>query len=196
MDRQDGPPTRVAPKTGVLRTQSVPPNPPNAPGERAATTSPVVQRHNAETSGETVDATDVVTPRSASFDDAVQREVSHGHRKPVPPLPFPSRTPSPEEETISFPEPPESPRSPVDRGPVLDSSDIVSPSPHRDTIHNIVDGYNRDSILSTSTVDLPESEAEDVDTLAPPAPIFDLTPGRESSPARYKHGEPLNLGEL
>lgn len=28
-----------------------------------------------------------------------------------------------------------------------------------------------------------------------PPPIFDLTPGREPSPARYKHGEPLHFGE-
>lgn len=28
----------------------------------------------------------------------------------------------------------------------------------------------------------------------PPPPIFDLTPGREPSPARYKHGEPLQFG--
>ncbi|KAL7424843.1 hypothetical protein Q5752_000528 [Cryptotrichosporon argae] len=29
--------------------------------------------------------------------------------------------------------------------------------------------------------------------LTPPGPIFDLTPGREPSPARYKHGEPLQF---
>lgn len=34
----------------------------------------------------------------------------------------------------------------------------------------------------------------DVD-LIPPGPIFDLTPGREPSPARFKHGEPLRTGE-
>jgi hypothetical protein len=32
--------------------------------------------------------------------------------------------------------------------------------------------------------------------LTPPALVFDLTPGREPSPARYKHGEPLQLGEF
>jgi len=29
--------------------------------------------------------------------------------------------------------------------------------------------------------------------LRQPPPIFDLTPGREPSPARYKHGEPLHF---
>jgi hypothetical protein len=32
--------------------------------------------------------------------------------------------------------------------------------------------------------------------LHPPVPTFDLTPGREPSPMRYRHGEPLHFGEL
>lgn len=32
--------------------------------------------------------------------------------------------------------------------------------------------------------------------LSPPVPTFDLTPGREPSPMRYRHGEPLQFGEL
>lgn len=44
-----------------------------------------------------------------------------------------------------------------------------------------------------------EAERRDVlsELLHPPAPppIFDLTPGREPSPARYKHGEPLHFGK-
>lgn len=32
--------------------------------------------------------------------------------------------------------------------------------------------------------------------LQPPVPTFDLTPGREPSPMRYRHGEPLQFGEL
>lgn len=41
-----------------------------------------------------------------------------------------------------------------------------------------------------------EGEGEGDEVLRPPAPemIFDLTPGREPSPARYKHGEPLHFG--
>jgi hypothetical protein len=31
--------------------------------------------------------------------------------------------------------------------------------------------------------------------LEPPGMVFDLTPGREPSPARYRHGEPLQFGE-
>jgi hypothetical protein len=32
--------------------------------------------------------------------------------------------------------------------------------------------------------------------LSPPVPTFDLTPGREPSPMRYRHGEPLQYGRL
>lgn len=32
--------------------------------------------------------------------------------------------------------------------------------------------------------------------LHPPVPTFDLTPGREPSPMRYRHGEPLQFGKL
>ena len=32
--------------------------------------------------------------------------------------------------------------------------------------------------------------------LSPPVPTFDLTPGREPSPMRYRHGEPLQFGKL
>ncbi|OWZ45114.1 hypothetical protein C356_03199 [Cryptococcus neoformans c45] len=40
-----------------------------------------------------------------------------------------------------------------------------------------------------------EGEEKGDEVLRPPAPemIFDLTPGREPSPARYKHGEPLHF---
>jgi hypothetical protein len=31
--------------------------------------------------------------------------------------------------------------------------------------------------------------------LHPPVPTFDLTPGREPSPMRYRHGEPLQFGK-
>ena len=86
--------------------------------------------------------------------------------------------------------------------------EILQPSPRRDTIHNIVDTY-RDSSFTTSS-DLDESEVPSrhdpdafytsrfkEDDLVPPTlgPVFDLTPGREPSPARYKHGEPLQRGE-
>jgi len=44
-------------------------------------------------------------------------------------------------------------------------------------------------------VDGMEDGGEGGEVLMPPGPIFDLTPGREPSPGRYKHGEPLQLGE-
>lgn len=42
-----------------------------------------------------------------------------------------------------------------------------------------------------------EGEEKGDEVLRPPAPemIFDVTPGREPSPARYKHGEPLHFGK-
>jgi len=46
--------------------------------------------------------------------------------------------------------------------------------------------------------DVDDDEARD-EVLCPPdmsAPVFDLTPGREPSPARYRHGEPLEIGRL
>ena len=123
------------------------------------------------------------------------------------------------------------------------TAEILSPSPtrrrdERDTINNIVDIYNRDSALSSSTADFePHDEAsydemsprkereydyehdgdssyrgsgasavpkhgeegksgmEEGEMMQPPGMVFDLTPGREPSPARYKHGEPLAFGE-
>lgn len=40
-----------------------------------------------------------------------------------------------------------------------------------------------------------EGEEDGVLRSRVPGMIFDLTPGREPSPARYKHGEPLNFGK-
>jgi hypothetical protein len=38
-------------------------------------------------------------------------------------------------------------------------------------------------------------ETDGESELEPPGMVFDLTPGREPSPARYRHGEPLQFGE-
>ncbi|WWC73405.1 uncharacterized protein I206_107372 [Kwoniella pini CBS 10737] len=116
----------------------------------------------------------------------------------------------------------------------LDGPELLQPTPRRnrdtrDTIHRIVDQYNRDFIepdLEPFEEDqgekgyfdtdhqstLPpvqegikegrksgDSRYEDyrseISSLEPPEKgmIFDLTPGREPSPARYKHGEPLHF---
>lgn len=98
---------------------------------------------------------------------------------------------------------------------------LVAPIPVRDTIHGIVSHYGRDHSNSMISYDseyddsqatismspssghpLRRSEDEERDGLeelhspvVPPAPLFDLTPGREPSPMRYKHGEPLQFGE-
>jgi hypothetical protein len=110
----------------------------------------------------------------------------------------------------------EAPVPPIKDRPVL--GEVLAPRPQRDTIHNIVDTY-RDSVITTSSEQddsydhyqedesLPAMEEKttiqaagsvDDEDLTPPklgGPVFDLTPGREPSPARYKHGEPLHFGK-
>jgi hypothetical protein len=110
---------------------------------------------------------------------------------------------------------------PGSSGASADERGILSPVPRRDrdTITGIVDTY-RDSTATDTTeymeLTRPSGEshreglgAEDDDEggqtagkeeakeqlTTPPGPIFDLTPGREPTPARYKHGEPLHFGE-
>lgn len=100
--------------------------------------------------------------------------------------------------------------------------ELIQPRPRqhsdRDAIASIVDGYGRDSVgtddvyggLQRDSI-LSQTYASErgdsmydpresmdngsafVEDLPPPGPIFDLTPGREPSPARYKHGEPLQF---
>lgn len=99
---------------------------------------------------------------------------------------------------------------------------LVAPIPVRDTIHGIVSHYgrdHRDSMISydseydessQATISMSpasrhaartsnDEERDGLEELhspiVPPAPVFDLTPGREPSPMRYRHGEPLQFGE-
>ncbi len=89
--------------------------------------------------------------------------------------------------------------------------EIISPKPQRDTINSVVDRYRHDTTYSEGEDDLDTEEqdenlrerresvfSEESDVSLEPPPItkalFDLTPGREPSPARYKHGEPLHFG--
>lgn len=99
-------------------------------------------------------------------------------------------------------------------------AELIQPRPRQHSDHgamaSIVDGYSRDSVaddvyggLQRDSIfsqtyasergdSVYERESMDtgvggVDDLPPPGPIFDLTPGREPSPARYKHGEPLQF---
>lgn len=190
--------------------------------------------HSPETSGSDIEA---ITPKGA---DVVRW--GSGKRKPVPMLEpgihmgqmehldkeemraYGGRV-SYECERNEAPIPPLKDRS---------TSEVLSPRPQRDTIHNIVDTY-RDSGASQGLEDGDEPySSEPVQTirykyqgpssgsepvllgeimgngmahredevpdgigeLEPPklVPVFDLTPGREPSPARYKHGEPLQFG--
>lgn len=56
-------------------------------------------------------------------------------------------------------------------------------------------GGERDSVIERVFAQERQNSANDDEYgLNPPGPIFDLTPGREPSPARYKHGEPLHFG--
>ncbi|WOO79409.1 uncharacterized protein LOC62_02G002931 [Vanrija pseudolonga] len=56
-------------------------------------------------------------------------------------------------------------------------------------------GGERDSVIERVFAQERQNSANVADEygLNPPGPIFDLTPGREPSPARYKHGEPLHF---
>lgn len=53
----------------------------------------------------------------------------------------------------------------------------------------------RDSVIEETYASERINSAYSIDDTFPPPPIFDLTPGREPSPARYKHGEPLQFGK-
>ncbi|OCF77681.1 hypothetical protein I204_01679 [Kwoniella mangroviensis CBS 8886] len=99
----------------------------------------------------------------------------------------------------------------ADDGESGSGPELLAPIPRRshrdtrDTIHGIVDQYNRDSMDSEGVSEpLEEGDHSRFDDsqedtgevgLEPPEKgmIFDLTPGREPSPARYKHGEPLQF---
>lgn len=159
---------------------------------------PIHPYHTPETSDEVESTGEEATPRYATFDVSLERTPSWGRRKPVPAI-----LTSPKRIVEHLDEPPDSPRSPVELDAPLDVKEIVAPAPQRDTIHNIVDTYNRDSTWSATGTNRSESdmledaeETEDDERLVPPpTTIFDLTPGREPSPARYRHGEPLPKGK-
>lgn len=169
-----------------------------------------------DTSGS--DAEGVVTPPEVD----IQRWPS-GKRKPVLPI-GPSEAmdndgsgyDDPQVSVAGSPASAPSDRLRVGEGPIPPTKDrpssgeILQPSPRRDTIHNIVETY-RDSMMTASS-DLDGSDLSSrndqegeyasrfkEEELVPPpkigGPVFDLTPGREPSPARYKHGEPLHFGE-
>jgi hypothetical protein len=172
--------------------------------EWTGSTSANTNTHTHEWSGSTAQTSEDDT----SHELITPQRSNSGRRKPVPPLPAGVDGYS---EDILVPRP----RS-YDQENLRRSGEIHSPRPQRDTIHNIVDQYSHEdeeegegggtriSILSASTASFGNEEVgkisgerergrEEVD-LSPPKPVFDLTPGREPSPARYKHGEPLHFG--
>lgn len=55
------------------------------------------------------------------------------------------------------------------------------------------DGVQRDSVIERTYASERVNSAYSIGEDFAPPPIFDLTPGREPSPARYKHGEPLHF---
>ncbi|KAK8849410.1 hypothetical protein IAR55_004742 [Kwoniella newhampshirensis] len=55
------------------------------------------------------------------------------------------------------------------------------------------DGRFEDGDETFVPLDMEDKENMSVGVLKPPLPVFDLTPGREPSPARYRHGEPLHF---
>lgn len=56
-------------------------------------------------------------------------------------------------------------------------------------------GMERDSYIERTYASERTNSAYNIEDDLHPPPIFDLTPGREPSPARYKHGEPLHFGK-
>lgn len=62
-------------------------------------------------------------------------------------------------------------------------------------VNSAYGGIERNSVIEDTYASERINSAYSVDDTFPPPPIFDLTPGREPSPARYKHGEPLHFGE-
>ena len=221
--------------------------------------------HSPETSG-SVDAHEAVTPEEG----ADLARFPSWKRKPVPTLDESTESAQEHEGQAEAPTlgpvvPPKSGSRPSPETPPKSTirTEILSPSPtkSRDTIHNIVDIYNRDSVPSNSTGDFepsseygesprkskeytygshqdhqgssgsratanengtgngagtgngggneeghgkrydttrltpPDERDDEVGEMRPPGVMFDLTPGREPSPARYKHGEPLSFGK-
>lgn len=68
------------------------------------------------------------------------------------------------------------------------SASIIDPSPSK---------TNKTRASSGDTEEEGGDQFEELKSpLHPPVPTFDLTPGREPSPMRYRHGEPLQFGKL
>lgn len=198
MERQDAPrvPPRLASKSELEVARVLVPPPANllpVSPSRPLPDSPIDPFR--DLGPKPVEDEHVNEPVQVPLDDPGDRRPSLVIMKPFPPIP----SDPPGSDFVPSSEPPESPRTPPDLGRSFASTEISSPTPQQDTIHNIVGTDNRDSMLSASSTDQPGSEAltdvEEEDMLAPPGPIFDLTPGREPSPARYRHGEPLQFGE-
>lgn len=80
-------------------------------------------------------------------------------------------------------------------GGIGDRDSIIEQTYAAERVNSAYGGIERTSVISDTYASERINSAYSIDDTFPPPPIFDLTPGREPSPARYKHGEPLHFGK-
>lgn len=80
-------------------------------------------------------------------------------------------------------------------GGIANRDSIIENTYASERVNSAYGGIERHSVIEEKYASERVNSAYSIDDTFPPPPIFDLTPGREPSPARYKHGEPLHFGE-
>ncbi|BEI86684.1 hypothetical protein CcaverHIS002_0700300 [Cutaneotrichosporon cavernicola] len=78
-------------------------------------------------------------------------------------------------------------------GGIVNRDSVIEDTYTSERVNSAYDGIERNSVIEEKYAAERLNSAYSVDDTFPPPPIFDLTPGREPSPARYKHGEPLHF---
>ncbi|KLT40277.1 hypothetical protein CC85DRAFT_322125 [Cutaneotrichosporon oleaginosum] len=78
-------------------------------------------------------------------------------------------------------------------GGIANRDSVIENTYASERVNSAYGGIERHSIIEEKYASERVNSAYSIDDTFPPPPIFDLTPGREPSPARYKHGEPLHF---
>ncbi|GMK54845.1 hypothetical protein CspeluHIS016_0114310 [Cutaneotrichosporon spelunceum] len=78
-------------------------------------------------------------------------------------------------------------------GGIANRDSVIEDTYASERVNSAYDGVERHSVIEDKYAAERVNSAYSIDDTFPPPPIFDLTPGREPSPARYKHGEPLHF---
>lgn len=81
-------------------------------------------------------------------------------------------------------------------GGIANRDSVIENTYASERVNSAYGGIERHSVIEEKYASERVNSAYSIDDTFPPPPIFDLTPGREPSPARYKHGEPLHFGEF